>query len=236
MEQESVNSQGDSILEIARKRSAIKHEASVDHLPDRAGVPVFVDLRLEGKRVKTETGFVGCTKKKFIILETPKIDGRPAEVLNNERIVVRYVTEGKILGFHSEVVLNIGPPLNLTFVKFPASFEEVNLRRSPRISLVAPLTRQGNEQANDSLLNLSGLGAMLKLDGRISVGQRIEISFSLPNKKEIEDLGCKVLRRRADSETSYAVGVEFEPGQVELTEIEKYIRTVVSAEKMYANA
>jgi c-di-GMP-binding flagellar brake protein YcgR len=120
--------------------------------------------------------------------------------------VVRYLFDGTIFGFTTHLVHKQQDPFPMWVFHYPTVVEVKTLRRSPRINMTVPVKNADGRvfQSRD----VSAHGALLAINGKIVIGNRLELSFNLPDGTVIENLGAEVVRVQESREETLA-GVNF---------------------------
>ncbi len=207
-----------------RKVSKLEQDAMI---PTHIGDDVYLDFVWNDDHEQACSSFVGCGRRQYFIVETPKKNSETLVVDPDIPVHVRYFCNGKVLGFQSKVKLNVGPPLNLTVLDYPLTLEEVSLRRSPRLPLVVSVLREGAVSDSEFTMNISATGALLKLLGEVKVGEEVVLSFALPNGVSITRLSS-IVRRAELKNNNWLVGVEFDRNHPEQRLIEDYVDRAIA--------
>jgi len=223
----------DGIFETFKRKSTIRHDDCEHAVPARVGEIMYVDV--VSSREKARAAFIGSRKKEYFIIEIPTVEDRVLNVSNNDRMIIRYICDGKLYGFQSHVILKIGQPLNLVFLTYPSFFEEVSLRRSPRVILVTPIERESGDIRLEHTINISGVGALLSLNNALDPENPIVISFNLPDGKRVENMPCRIVRQEEHG-SAYHTAVEFDLKHEAIKDIERHVRRVVHAQGDFASA
>lgn len=132
------------------------------------GTRMLIEPAGMGDRFKSE--FVGMVRGGFIIVRVPRIPGINEFLYVEKKITVRYVHEGNVYGFESEVLWNQTSPFRLLFLRYPETVEILNLRRCQRVDCYLPVKiGMGEEdgqytELEGMMLNLSCGGCQLVLD------------------------------------------------------------------------
>ena len=199
-------------------------------------LPVGLQLFLErepaqaGRKMRTEV--VGHSEGEYIIVRTPRHQGRLVHSSLYEEFIVRYFLDGVVFGFQTRPIQIAGPPVNLWFVAYPRDLQRVSLRASPRVELFIPVRRGIAGPKNEAVLDLSATGALLKLSECPEVRTSLEVSFVLPNGQPVENLGALV-RRVERTETGSLTGVEFDREHPDFPHIERYLTVARQALHAY---
>lgn len=152
------------------------------------GTRMLVEPAGMGDRFKTD--FVGMVRGQFILVRIPRIPGLNEFLYVEKRVTVRYVHEGNVYGFESQVIWNQATPYRLLFLRYPVTVEILNLRRCQRVDCYTPV-RIGLEEGGQyteyegMMLNLSCGGCQLVLDAGegamppVAVDTELKVSFKL---------------------------------------------------------
>ncbi len=131
------------------------------------GTKMLIEPAGMGDRFKTD--FVGMVRDAFILVRVPRIPGVNEYLYVDKRVTVRYVHEGNVYGFESQVLWNQTTPYRLLFLRYPVTVEILNLRRCQRVDCYMPVKIGMEEQGTYTeyagmMLNLSCGGCQLVLD------------------------------------------------------------------------
>jgi hypothetical protein len=131
--------------------------------------------------------------------------------------VIRYVTQGRALGFNSVIVdYDVRQEKPTCMVLWPKAFEIFSFRRYERIELTAPCRVKVGEKMFDGEINdVSERGCRLSLRGSVGVVAAVEISFELPGCLPIENIRASV-RSRYYVPDGAVMGCEFDIEQEHL--------------------
>ncbi|MBU1002242.1 MAG: flagellar brake protein [Proteobacteria bacterium] len=152
------------------------------------GTRMLVEPAGMGDRFKTE--FIGMLRGQFIIVRIPRIPGLNDFLYVEKKVTVRYVHEGNVYGFESEVIWNQQAPFRLLFLRYPPTIEILNLRKCQRVDCYLPVKIGMDEggqltEYQGMILNLSCGGCQLVLDAKqgsmpaISVDKMISVEFRM---------------------------------------------------------
>jgi c-di-GMP-binding flagellar brake protein YcgR len=108
-----------------------------DALGITMGTMVLIEPQGLGDRFKTE--FLGMAKGQFIILRLPRIPGVSDHLYAEKRVTVRYMFQGNVYGFESEVLWVQSGPFRLLFLRYPGTIEILNLRKCQRVDCYLPV-------------------------------------------------------------------------------------------------
>nr|WP_280712743.1 flagellar brake protein [Desulfobaculum xiamenense] len=143
-----------------------------------------------GDRFKTD--FVGMVRGQYLIVRVPRIPGLNDYLYVEKVVTVRYLHEGQVFGFGSEVLWNLTAPFRLLFLRYPKTIETLNLRKAQRVDCFLPVQVGSGEgegqyvQSGGMMLNLSAGGCQLVLDSAedaempsFAVDSRLDVSFTM---------------------------------------------------------
>lgn len=147
----------------SRKRIDRKSGAALS-LP--LGTVVMVEPAGLGQRFKTE--FVGMERGRYLILRIPRIPGVTEHLYQDKALTLRFVNEGHIFGFSSEVVWVMNAPFRLLFLRYPDEVEILNLRGCQRVDCFLPTAiKFGESWVQGVILNISCGGCQAVVEERV---------------------------------------------------------------------
>ena len=165
---------------------------------------------------KCHTFFRGCKEYEYIILDYPcKTDGIPLFLEEYMKCIVRFLFQGKVYAFESEIRKTVKYPYPFVFISYPEKMDNINLRSSERYAIRLPAFY--NQQALEDtleknpaglLLDLSEKGCLLETGRPLEVETHISLAFALPNQTMIKNLAAKVKSISRKDET-YRLGLIF---------------------------
>ncbi|RJO68576.1 MAG: flagellar brake protein [Myxococcales bacterium] len=196
--------------------------------PVQVGMDLFVEMKIGSNRHKIRTQLVGFRRGEYLIIGTPRVGSSLVTYADKRAMVIRYFLDGAAYGFAAEVLRTMGPPFNLTFLKFPETIEQMTLRKSPRIPVVIPINREGGNVEREAIVNLSASGALLQMNEAVAVDSKIEISFTLPSGISIQNMVC-IVRRSEASPNRVLVGVQFDETHAQYAAIGEYIEVFIAS-------
>ena len=150
-----------------------------------------------------------------IQLERPKLkNNRFLPLREGGLCLVRFVHEGSAYAFSTHVE---GWDKMLEDANFrlawPEVVEKVAFRESERIKISLPcrIVLSGSEHSGE-ICDISPDGCGVRVEGHVTEGTEIELSFSLPGGLPFENI-CATVRNVCPQGTTYILGCEFEKGQ-----------------------
>lgn len=158
-----------------------------------ASIGTKVLLEVEGNPKRFGCILVGYSKDKFILVTTPVSENlfsaRPA-LFADYRIKVRYIDNGRAIGFQSRLIKTTDDPARLLFLAYPDNIEDHELRTVKRAPCALPAEVKIDEMTCGSLIvdiNEIGLRIQIKNSEECSafldptpVGMACALQFFLP--------------------------------------------------------
>lgn len=130
------------------------------------GTVVVVEPAGLGQRFKTE--FLGMERGRYLILRIPRIPGVTEHLYPEKAVTLRFVSEGHIFGFSSEVVWVMNAPFKLLFLRYPDEVEILNLRGCQRVDCFLPTALKFREDwLQGVILNISCGGCQAVVEERV---------------------------------------------------------------------
>lgn len=134
-------------------------EAAEAPLAIDLGCPLF--LQCKGQKDRFKSRLIGFLPGQYLIVATPSVPGIRNLLAANEGVLVRYIHQGEVFGFRSDVIGTITAPFALTFLACPLRVERINLRKAPRIDCHIPATLTSGEQSfSGMILDISTAGCL----------------------------------------------------------------------------
>jgi c-di-GMP-binding flagellar brake protein YcgR len=180
---------------------------------------------------KGQTFFRGCKEDHYIILDYPhNANGVPLVLKDQMPCIVRFLFQGKIYAFQSEIIRTIRFPYPFVFIHYPQKLDYINLRNSERYpiritTVFSKQTMEGPLEGNleGRILDLSDRGCLLETNQPVELDVLIFLTFALPNEEAIQNLAVKV-RRISKKEETYYLGLQFMISEgPEIEKINRYL-------------
>lgn len=132
----------------------------------RIHVKIGQDLLVSlGSKDRLRTSFIGMKDLDYMILQLPVIPGILDSLSPGTRIKVRYLIEGRVYGFSSDLIGHVIRPKPVMFISFPYSVEELNLRACDRVDTFLPVeAKVGEAVFQGKIRDLSCGGCWLVVD------------------------------------------------------------------------
>ncbi len=129
--------------------------------------------------------------------------------------IIRFLFQGKVYAFQSEIQKTIRYPYPFVFINYPDQLDHINLRDTERYPLLIPtvyseraLEGKPEDCLSGHLLDLSESGCLLKTEQRFESETLLFLAFDLPNGDSVLNLAGKV-KRISRKEESYHLGLHF---------------------------
>lgn len=103
------------------------------------GLPLQLCFAEQHGNAQYGSSLLGWKAKDWLICEWPYHLGQPVACHVNDSCLVRYLFDGRFIGYPSVIRDQQLQPFPFLFLAFPQSVEEVALRKSARVSLKEPL-------------------------------------------------------------------------------------------------
>lgn len=142
-------------------------------------VGLSIQLTLSRDETKAQYGssILGWKQDGWLICEWPFHLGKPIPCDPGTRVLLRYIYQGKMIGYHSEVLTTHVQPFPFLLLTFPAALDEVPLRKHCRMPAKEPIVlRHVNDglpvSAAAGLTQIGGLLVDLSVTGCAIILQR----------------------------------------------------------------
>jgi c-di-GMP-binding flagellar brake protein YcgR len=166
----------------------------------KPGAPAIIEIRGYPK-IRFQTFFRGCKYNHFLIIDHPIRDGRPVPIGDDTQCIIRFISEGEIIGFRSVITALIRNPEALAFLRYPKSVEVSRLRQSDRYpvqieAVCAPKKLAGHIDAypRAMMLNLSEGGCLLESIESFDKGELVYLTVFIPERPPVIDLESEIKR------------------------------------------
>ena len=166
---------------------------------------------------------VGKEDGRFLIIKVP-IVGEPTTIFApGQELVVRYVYQGNVYGFHSSIMYVLLDSFQVAFIEFPKKIENVNLRTFKRFDCYLPASLQVQARVQDrnlifqgTIIDISkggckmaiGLHELEWVTEPLQIQSAVEIHVALPGVENELELRGKV-KSMTKNDESLLLGVQF---------------------------
>jgi c-di-GMP-binding flagellar brake protein YcgR len=190
-----------------------------------------LNFQVHGVESRLKSSFVGMEPGKYAIIKIPHgPDGFQSKLYKGNSIIVRYMHEGTVYGFQTQILNTITEPARLLFIEYPKVIEEHSLRSSQRIDCYLPckfrLTSQVENDAGEQVdtenevdgvvVDLSNVGCRGTFDSSGAESNllntkketAISISIQLPGVSDDVNLSGVVKSLHSDQSIT-SIGIHF---------------------------
>ncbi len=196
------------------------------------GILLQYMIPAEERDVQCAATLVGWKEGSFVLSTLPYVEGRPLESTEGTPCVVRYLHDGKVVGYRSEIRACQMYPEPLLFLSYPDRIDEILLRKHPRIHVQQPVTVLPLQEARPGqgmfrpmpvvglLKDLSVTGCRIVIpatETSLGAGTVVQLEFELPGIGHVANLAGMV-RNAAATRQGLIVGVEFQFYKTEFIE------------------
>jgi hypothetical protein len=196
--------------------------------PASAFLSVGLGVQLTLSRDKANTLYgatiLGWKQSSWLICEWPFHLGAPISCDAGAQVLLRYLHQGKMIGYSSEVLDTFTQPFPFLLLSFPLTLEEMPLRKGCRMAMNEPiLIRHRNDElpvcASDLLTPIGGLVIDLSTAGCAILLQRpmneffpgtvLRVEFEIVGIGRINNL-AGLIRKVSKQGSDTLLGVEFQ--------------------------
>lgn len=207
------------------------------------GVLLQYTIPSDRQDLQTCATLLGWKEGEFVISGLPYQEGQPVDCRPGHPCVVRYIHEGKVVGYRSEIRGGQLSPEPLLFLSFPDRIEEILLRKHPRIPLHQPIMIRSEALPGAAsapfqeppvvgvLQDLSIAGCRAALTGSarwVRPGAAVRLEFELPGIGHVTNLSGLV-KNLSGSAVRPLIGLEFQFYRTEYIEFRGWGGTVQKA-------
>lgn len=116
-------------------------------------------------RERMNCRFIGLMPGEFVAVRVPLVPGIKERLQEGAIVDFRYLYEGNLMGFRTEVIYYQATPYSIVFVRYPDAIEKHELRKEKRIRCRLRTTITKNEQSWQGVtVDISDSGCHFLLD------------------------------------------------------------------------
>ena len=195
-----------------------------------------ISTQFEKDKTKYYCKCRGTSHSKFIILQQPALIENKNSILSGRQVILRYVYNGTVLGFKTNIVQTIVAPFRLIFVDYPEEIERYSLRTCERADVVIHAQFSIFDKVIRTVMkDLSCNGCRMFVDAVSIEGLVFDVgdqtgllSFPTDIFEDVLNINCKIVRVRADKERT-ELGIEFDlSNQDTLDKITQYVDHILN--------
>jgi c-di-GMP-binding flagellar brake protein YcgR len=195
-------------------------------------------------KVNCGSTLLGWKERTWLICEWPFHFGQAVPCETGTRCLVRYLVDGRLIGYESEVRTTQTTPVPLLYLAFPQAVEEIQLRKHVRVSSNEPLLliqvdgqgsarvdSNGNSTMGGLVQDLSAAGCRVvvqQLRHNMHQGSTVQLEFELIGIGHVSNL-TGVIKNVAEQGNAKSIGIEFCFGGKECIEYRGWGGTVQKA-------
>jgi c-di-GMP-binding flagellar brake protein YcgR len=197
----------------------------------RSGRPFFfpvglpVQIEISGVSIKMSSVSVGYLTDNCLIIKYPStgaFGSIASRLFKGNKVTVRYISDGDVLGFQSELLATISEPVKLLFVAYPTLIARRSLRSSRRVECYLPAdlnverAKNGDIVRDGIVTDISGMGCNLNMVKEspdrvlpdVRVNDSVVLHLQLPGMENRIDLSGNIRNIQRDSQ-KISMGIQF---------------------------
>jgi len=201
------------------------YEPATAYLPIlRVGLSLQLTIEAGQGKVHCSATLLGWKERAWLICEWPFHFGQAVVCEAGTRCLVRYLVDGKLIGYESEVRTTQTSPVPLLYLAFPQTVEEIHLRTHARVPSNEPLLlihvggrgagcvdSMGNSTVGGLVQDLSVAGCRVAIQQshpNLLPGSTVQLEFELIGIGHVSNL-TGVIKNLAEHENAKSIGIEF---------------------------
>lgn len=215
-----------------------------NHVPFHLAVGAEVLLEIEALKLRIKCALVGFETGQYIIIRLSSKDligNFRSEQVRGGQLLVRYLYQGAVYGFRTEVLNVVSTPAKLFFLSYPTKIEEYVTHQRDRFDCVLPAgTMLDNEIIDLVIIDISDEGcqcviktssARSALYNHMQVNKMLDIRVQFPGKEGTWRLPGRI-RNMSKGQDRIVLGVKFEGLAPAASErIKEFISLVASSRR-----
>lgn len=175
------------------------------------------------------TAIRGWQRGKYIMLDTVIVSDTAVMTGINEICILRFMHEGQVCAFESQVIDSIAGKRPYFRVAWPRDLEQVSVRRHERVRVSLPCTleRAGAESVEAEVRDMSAGGCCVESRVPFEKDQELRLTCVLPDGVRVDRL--RVLVRACNlSDRRYVLGLQYKPvREDDLQDLEFFVSSVL---------
>jgi c-di-GMP-binding flagellar brake protein YcgR len=201
-------------------------------------------VQIEAVEGYLKSQLVGVIQDRFVVITMPRSNLRiDHSLFLDKQIIVRYLNDGALLSFQSQILDVITKPLPLMFLSYPKVVSSQEIRRYKRVDCFLPSSAQLSGQAsNGAILNISRGGCLFVANkpshnglSQVDPGAKLGLSFTLTDQQPNGEAQA-VVRSHNIKSNMVLLGLEFEEidPKVQMA-IDSFVRKVDEYSSVYSD-
>ncbi len=192
-----------------------KQAQNIDGASFESEFPIGAPVQLELKGRKYATILRGARSMKYLLVDVPIVNNKPAVLDYNTEFIVRFFLCGSAYGFSTYITQVFGKH-GLLVLEYPFSVKKYSLRESERIKSLIPMkvNIQGHKGViPGAVLDLSDRGALIAVNAMegVEAGGKIKIAWMLPNNTPFKSIRADIVNVKP-SANKLLMGIIFDEG------------------------
>jgi c-di-GMP-binding flagellar brake protein YcgR len=189
-------------------------------------------IEFPGTTEKMPTFLVGFEKDGYFIVKIPPIPGIRGRLREGNRVVCRFLHQGAIVSFRTEVLMMAQKPAPLLFLTYPFGFESHLVRQHQRVNCYFPAQALVQECRFPGLImDISSGGCRIvcddgsdKLPCPLSAGQDIAIEFHLLDRTRRYVLTGRIVNLTPEDRRT-SIGISFDEADAPTGEVRALLQS-----------
>ena len=176
-----------------------------------------LSLTVEGYDSSMKSTFVGKKSDQYIVITPPSgFETIEKELLQADRIKIKYLFEGDIFEFNTRITEIRYSPLTLLLLQWPASVEKQELRSLKRINCFIPAQIEIHNEMKDGVIkDISKKGCRCEFETSknntktVKIDDRIALNFCFPGIVDRQEIWGQI-KDIQTKDGKLDMGIEFE--------------------------
>ncbi len=192
-------------------------------------------VQIEAVEGNLRSQLVGVVGESHVVITMPRSNLRiDHNLFHDKHIIVRYLNQGALYSFQSQILDTITRPVPLMFLRFPRVVSRQDLRRHKRVDCFLPSSAELSGRAsNGFIVNISRGGCLFVTSkkngssfGAVPEGAKLGLSFKMIANQN-QGAAQAVIRSKGEKQEMMLLGLEFEQiDPVVQAEIDTFVTTV----------
>ena len=203
------------------------------------GLPVTFDAP-KAMNFKGSSFIRGFKDKQYLIVDHPVQNNLPAILTDGTPCIIRFIKNGSVYGFKSQVLSTVKKPCYLVFLTFPEKIESSCFRSDERYPIKLEVVCAGHKlegqvetHPRDWTMNLSRGGMLINAYEPFERWANIYVTIFLPDQGQINDLMVQV-RKTEKKGNKFLLGVSFADQKApNYQEVRKFLEHVDSLRSIF---